>query len=49
MAQLMYRMQSQFGAWNDSAVVAVMLMVLALVGSALLAVVTRLVVRVGQR
>lgn len=49
MAQLMYRMQSQFGAWNDSAVVAVMLMVLALVGSALLAVVTRLLVRMGQR
>ena len=49
MAQLMYRMQSQFGAWNESAVVAVMLMVLALLGSALLAGATRLLVRIGQR
>ena len=49
MAQLMYRLQNQFGQWNDSAVVAVMLMGLSLLGSALLVFAIEVVVKAGQK
>lgn len=48
MAQLMHRLQTQTGSWNDAAVVAVLLMVLALFGSVVLAIITQAVVKAGQ-
>ena len=49
MAQLMYRLQTQAGSWNASAVVAVSLMLVSLLGATLLALVSRMIVKVGQQ
>lgn len=48
MAQYMVRLKETGGQWNAAAVVAVMLMVLALFGSLMLAVITRMVVKRAQ-
>ena len=49
MAQYMVFLTDSFGRWNQAAVVGVSLMGLALVGSVVLAVLTRVVVKGGQR
>lgn len=49
LAQHMYTVQREFGQWNEAAVVAVVLMVVALFGSVLLAGITQLAVRWGGR
>ncbi len=48
MAQYMQRTQAEFGGWNPAAVIAVMLMVLALLGSVALAVAAKFTVRMAR-
>lgn len=49
LAQYMYMTQHEFGAWNEAAVVAVVLMTVALLGALVLASVAELVVKAGGR
>lgn len=49
LAQYMYMVQHDFGQWNDAAVVAVILMVVALLGSLLLAALTQLAVSTRRK
>lgn len=49
MAQYLVFLKDSFGRWNQAAVVGVSLMVLALFGSLLLAILARFVLRSGSR
>ncbi len=49
MAQYMMRQQRELGSWNDAAVVGVSLMVLALIGSAVVAMISRMIVKAGEK
>lgn len=49
LAQHMYTVQREFGQWNEAAVVAIVLMVVALVGSVVLAGLTQALVKWGER
>lgn len=49
MSQYMLRQQRELGSWNDAAVVGVSLMVLALIGSAVVAMISRVIVKAGQK
>ena len=49
MAQLMRRLQTQAGSWNDAAVVAVTLMAVSLLGAALLSLICRIAVKAARQ